>query len=92
MTDWLAGGGPYRAEPVEDATLAVQPGAAELFEGTPLVLRCDVKSGNHISYSWLLDDRPLPASAFDDTQETLSIQRSAAQTQAPVALCVAFEQ
>jgi len=68
----------YRAEPVKGATLTVQSGPVELFEGRMLVLHCNVTSGNHVSYTWLLDDRPLPASSvFHHAHKELFIYRSA---------------
>ncbi|KAJ3614748.1 hypothetical protein NHX12_018318 [Muraenolepis orangiensis] len=48
--------------PVKGVSLEVQSGAVEIFEGKMLSLRCNVASGNHISFSWLLGDQPLPAS------------------------------
>ncbi|KAK0144048.1 Fc receptor-like protein 5 [Merluccius polli] len=63
-------------DPVEGATLAVQSGAVELFEGKKLVLHCNVKSGTDVSYSWLLDNQPLPAIAFHHAHQELHINRT----------------
>ncbi|KAG7281948.1 hypothetical protein CRUP_003006, partial [Coryphaenoides rupestris] len=42
-----------------------------------LVLRCNVTSGNHVSYTWLLDDRPIPASSvFHHAHKELFIYRT----------------
>ncbi|CAL8330403.1 unnamed protein product [Lota lota] len=78
-------------EPVKGATLAVQSGAVEFFEGKILVLRCNVTSGNHISYSWLLDDQPLPASAFHHAHQELFISRTRPEHSGNYA-CVATNQ
>ncbi|XP_078127067.1 uncharacterized protein LOC144531041 [Sander vitreus] len=42
-------------EPVNGAELVVHSGPVEFFEGKTLELHCDLTSGNHVSYKWLLN-------------------------------------
>ncbi|XP_062289417.1 Fc receptor-like protein 5 [Scomber scombrus] len=56
-------------EPVKDAKVNVSSGPREFFEGRTLNLHCELSAGNHVSYKWLLNDRPVavsPAHHFRD--------------------------
>ncbi|XP_070775527.1 contactin-5 isoform X5 [Enoplosus armatus] len=46
-------------EPVKDAEVDVHSGPVEFFEGKTLELRCRLTAGNHVSYKWLLNGRPV---------------------------------
>lgn len=47
------------AEPVEVAEVSVVSGAVEFWEGAQLELLCRLSAGTHVSYSWLLNSRPV---------------------------------
>ncbi|XP_055773593.1 uncharacterized protein si:dkey-93h22.7 isoform X3 [Salvelinus fontinalis] len=62
--------------PVNGAEVVVQSGSLEFYEGKPLSLRCNITKGNHVSYQWLVDGKPLPLSPLhNQTQEQLFIYR-----------------
>ncbi|KAM9489972.1 uncharacterized protein ACWYII_002834 isoform 2-T2 [Salvelinus alpinus] len=62
--------------PVNGAEVVVQSGSVEFYEGKPLSLRCNITKGNHVSYQWLVDGKPLPLSPLhNQTQEQLFIYR-----------------
>lgn len=61
------------AEPVEGAEVRVVSGAAESFEGAELELLCHLSAGTHVSYSWLLNGRPVSGSLYG--RERLLVSR-----------------
>ncbi|XP_061684876.1 platelet endothelial cell adhesion molecule isoform X2 [Syngnathoides biaculeatus] len=63
-------------EPVAGAEVIIQSGSSELFEGSTLELRCTLTAGNHVSYKWLVNGRPVSQSQLHDvTNDQLFIYR-----------------
>ncbi|XP_034543163.1 uncharacterized protein LOC117815513 [Notolabrus celidotus] len=48
--------------PVKGAKIVVTSGLQEFFEGGTLDLRCNLTSGNYVSYTWYLNDWPVSMS------------------------------
>ncbi|XP_071381267.1 Fc receptor-like protein 3 isoform X2 [Centroberyx affinis] len=79
-------------EPVQGAEVVVQSGPVEFHGGKTLELRCDVVAGNHISYSWLVNGRPVsPSPLRNATQNQLFIYRTTPQDSGSY-MCVATNQ
>ncbi|XP_031667361.1 Fc receptor-like protein 1 isoform X2 [Oncorhynchus kisutch] len=79
-------------DPVNGAEVVVQSGSVEFYEGKPLSLRCNIAKGNHVSYQWLVDGKPLPLSPLhNQTQEQLFIYRMVPQDSGEYT-CVATNQ
>uniref|UniRef100_A0A674ADU3 Si:dkey-93h22.7 n=1 Tax=Salmo trutta TaxID=8032 RepID=A0A674ADU3_SALTR len=49
--------------------------SVEFYEGKPLSLRCNITKGNHVSYQWLVDGKPLPLSPLPNQTQELFIYR-----------------
>ncbi|CAB1344383.1 unnamed protein product [Coregonus sp. 'balchen'] len=78
--------------PVNGAEVVVQSGSVEFYEGKPLSLRCNITKGNHVSYHWLVDGKPLPLSPLHyQAQEQLFFYRMIPQDSG-VYTCVATNQ
>ncbi|XP_044202068.1 platelet endothelial cell adhesion molecule [Thunnus albacares] len=78
-------------EPVEGAEI-VHSGPVEFFEGRELKLRCELKTGNHVSYKWLLNDRPVARSPHHYVADNrLSINRTTSADSGSY-ICVAVNQ
>eukprot|EP00063_Salmo_salar_P063519 XP_014038354.1 PREDICTED: uncharacterized protein LOC106591653 isoform X2 [Salmo salar] len=66
-------------DPVNGAEVVVQSGSVEFYEGKPLSLRCNITKGNHVSYQWLVDGKPLPLSPLHNQTQELFIYRMVPQ-------------
>ncbi|KAL1005512.1 hypothetical protein UPYG_G00060040 [Umbra pygmaea] len=66
--------------PVEGAKLVASSGSLELHEGKTLALRCNISKGNHVTYDWQMDGKPLPTSPpYYPRREELFIYRTTPQ-------------
>ncbi|XP_028316489.1 uncharacterized protein LOC114471772 isoform X2 [Gouania willdenowi] len=50
-------------EPVKDAEI-IHSGSLEIFEGQTLKLDCKISAGNHVTYLWMHNGRPISQSPF----------------------------
>ncbi|XP_029601039.1 uncharacterized protein LOC115184170 isoform X6 [Salmo trutta] len=78
-------------DPVNGAEVVVQSGSVEFYEGKPLSLRCNITKGNHVSYQWLVDGKPLPLSPLPNQTQELFIYRMVPQDSGEY-ICVATNQ
>lgn len=53
-------------EKVKGATVEVRSELVEFFEGETLDLHCTLTAGNHVSYTWLLNGRPVSQPSHHD--------------------------
>ncbi|XP_045546850.1 platelet endothelial cell adhesion molecule isoform X2 [Salmo salar] len=78
-------------DPVNGAEVVVQSGSVEFYEGKPLSLRCNITKGNHVSYQWLVDGKPLPLSPLHNQTQELFIDSMVPQDSGEYT-CVATNQ
>uniref|UniRef100_UPI003AACD335 Fc receptor-like protein 3 n=1 Tax=Centroberyx gerrardi TaxID=166262 RepID=UPI003AACD335 len=79
-------------DPVKGAEVVVQSGPVEFYGGKTLELRCDVAAGTHVSYSWLVNGRPVsPSPLRNAAQNQLFIYRTTPQDSGSY-MCVATNQ
>ncbi|XP_069561132.1 Fc receptor-like protein 3 isoform X1 [Brachyistius frenatus] len=66
-------------EPVKGVEI-VRSGPTEFYEGNKLELRCNLNAGNHVSYKWLLNGRPVaPSPGHHVANDLLSISRTSSE-------------
>ncbi|CAJ1053720.1 uncharacterized protein LOC117815513 [Xyrichtys novacula] len=75
--------------PVENPNVFISSGLQEFFAGRTLDLRCNVTSGNHVDYTWLLNGRPVSLTPRHKAVEGQLLITSTTSEDSGVYMCVA---